>query len=108
MLVELLWFDDCPNHLAAEVMLREVLAEEGVDASIVRVKVEDEDTGNRVCFPGSPTIRVEGRDVEPGWEPCAECAPRCRLYMTRDGLRGLPERGWIIEAIRRRSGSSGC
>ncbi len=103
MRIELLWFDDCPNHLAAEAMLRDVMAEEGIDAPIVRVKVADEATGERVCFPGSPTIRIDGRDVEPGWEPCADCFPRCRLYATDQGLHGLPERSWIVDAIREAS-----
>ena len=102
--VELLWFSDCPNHEAAEVMLREVMAELGVEAPIVRVQVEDEATGNAAVFPGSPTIRIDGRDVEPGWQPCEECTPRCRLYMTSAGLRGLPERQWITDAIRRAAG----
>ena len=100
MQVELLWFEGCPNQLAAEVMLRDVLAEQRVEAEIIRIDVEDDETGQRQCFPGSPTIRIDGRDVEPGWEPCEDCTPRCRLYLTSEGLRGLPERRWIVEAVR--------
>jgi hypothetical protein len=99
MRVELLWFEDCPNHERAEEMLREVLAEAGVVAEVERVEVPDLETGERVRFPGSPTIRVDGVDVEPGWSDCEECTPRCRLYATSEGLRGLPERGWIVEAV---------
>lgn len=50
-------------------------------------------------FPGSPTIRINGVDVEPLWEACADCTPRCRLYLTADGLRGLPEHRWIADAL---------
>ena len=100
MRIELLWFRDCPNHAAAEAMLREVLREQGVAARIERIEVPDLETGNRVCFPGSPTIRVNGRDVEPGWGRCSECTPRCRLYATAEGLRGLPERRWVEDAVR--------
>ena len=100
MRVELLWFQDCPNHAAAEAMLREVMAEQGIAIPIERIEVPDEATGNAVCFPGSPTIRVDGRDVEPGWQPCEDCTPRCRLYFTGTGLRGLPEREWVVEALR--------
>ena len=97
--IELLWFHGCPNHEGAEVLLREVLGARHLDVPITRILVEDEATGNEVCFPGSPTIRIDGRDVEPGWEPCDDCTPRCRLYMTSVGLRGLPEREWIEQAI---------
>jgi len=100
MQVELLWFEGCPNHLGAESMLREVMAERGVSAALECVEVPDEATGNELCFPGSPTIRIDGVDIEPGWEPCDDCTPRCRVYATPEGLRGLPPREWVVEAVR--------
>lgn len=80
-------------------MVREVLEETGVAAELSRVEVPDLETGNRVRFPGSPTIRVDGRDIERGWEECADCTARCRLYASADGLRGLPKRQWVVAAI---------
>ena len=99
MRIELLWFDDCPNHQVAEDLLREVLDDLHAEATVVRIEVPDEETGNRVCFPGSPTIRVEGQDVEPGWEECEDCTPRCRVDLTPEGLRGVPPRAWIEAAV---------
>ena len=99
MRVELLWFEDCPNHSLAEEMLRSVLDEHGVEEEIQRIEVRDQPTGEAVRFPGSPTIRINGRDIEPGWEDCEDCMPRCRLYSTADGLRGIPEREWIQGAV---------
>ena len=66
MQVELLWFEGCPSHENAEAMLRGVLADAGVDLPIERIQVEDEEIGKSVCFPGSPTIRINGVHVEPG------------------------------------------
>ena len=100
MKIELLWFEGCPNHEQLEALVRGVLAEESVESEIERIQVEDEEAGKAVCFPGSPTIRINGRDVEPGWEPCEDCAPRCRIYPTTLGLRPLPEWRWIVEAVR--------
>ncbi|MDP2328698.1 MAG: hypothetical protein Q8M79_11520 [Dehalococcoidia bacterium] len=99
MNIELLWFQGCPNHEQAEVMLRDALAVRGLNVPIQRIDVEDEETGNALVFPGSPTIRIDGRDVEPEWEPCEDCTPRCRLYMTSEGLRGVPAREWIERAL---------
>jgi len=99
MKIELLWFEDCPNHHAAEQLVTDVLMELGLNVPVQRIEVPDLETGNRVTFPGSPTIRINGIDVEPGWEECDDCTPRCRLYMTEDGLKGVPERGWIEAAI---------
>ena len=100
MKIELLWFEDCPNHEAAGQMVAGVLRELGVGDPIERVEVPDLETANCVTFPGSPTIRINGVDVEPGWKPCEDCRPGCRLYMTLEGLRGLPERQWVVQAVR--------
>ena len=100
MKVELLWFEDCPNHEDAEHMLAEVLAEYSVRDPIRRIEVPDLESGRRVMFPGSPTIRINGTDVEPGWQPSDDFTPRCRLYATSEGLRGLPERRWIENAVK--------
>jgi hypothetical protein len=98
--VELLWFSGCPTHEAAERMLRDVLDEHGLDdVPIHRVQVEDEATGIAVRFPGSPTIRIDGKDIEPEPLPSADYSPRCRLYFTSTGLSGLPERAWVETAV---------
>lgn len=97
--VALLWFEGCPNHEAAERLLREVARRRGIEVRIERVEVPDEQTGIEVCFPGSPTIRVRGVDVEPGWAPCDDCTPRCRVYPTDEGLRGVPPAVWIEQAL---------
>lgn len=101
MNAELLWFEGCPNHQAAEALLLDVLAEQGVVATVRRIEVPDEATGNRVRFPGSPTIRIDGRDIDPEFDPatCVDCTPRCRVYATSSGLRGVPERSWIERAV---------
>lgn len=100
MKVQLLWFQDCPNHEAATALLRGVLDELGVSTTVELVEVPDLEAGKRWQFPGSPTIRIDGVDVEPGWESDGEFTPRCRLYATADGLRGVPERAWIVDAVR--------
>jgi len=101
MRIELLWCSDCPNHETAERLVRDRMMALGVDAPIERIRVEAEVIGKDVCFPGSPTIRADGIDVEPDWAPCDDCTPRCRLHATAAGLRGLPEIEWIDAALRR-------
>jgi hypothetical protein len=99
--IELLWFADCPNHPAARAMLEEVIADDAPGTPIRDIDATDPTTAAAVRFPGSPTIRVNGRDVDPGYADPGDYAPRCRLYRTADGLRGLPERSWIHDALRR-------
>ena len=104
MRVELLWSEGCPHRGAARALIDEVAAALRLAPAVAEIAVEDEAAGRRLCFPGSPTIRVDGVDVEPGWEPCADCTPRCRVYATGAGLGGLPERGWVERALRRAAG----
>ena len=107
MRIELLWFEECPCHRDAETLVRGVLDELNIEAEIERIEVPDEATGDAVMFPGSPTVRVEGVDVEPDWEPCEECTPRCRIYATNEGLGCLPKREWIVSAIETAAAAAG-
>lgn len=95
MNIELLWFEDCPNHEATFALLRDVLRERGIDETVERIEVPDLETGERTKFPGSPTIRIDGVDIEPMYEDGGDYTPRCRLYATSRGLTGVPERRWI-------------
>lgn len=96
---EFLWFDDCPNHSAARQLLRDVLNDAGLAVAIEDINLTDPELAAAWRFPGSPTIRIDGVDVEPNFEDPGEYTPRCRLYATSDGLRGIPERSWIVDAI---------
>ena len=51
--VEILYFEGCPTYLAAEVTVRKVLAEEGVEAEVGLVAVDSDDEARRLRFPGS-------------------------------------------------------
>ena len=99
MNIELLWFEGCPNHHAASEMLQGVLDELGVVDPIVSVDVPDLEVGERVKFPGSPTIRINGTDIDPEYEDTGDYTPRCRVYMTNSGYKGVPERRWIENAV---------
>ena len=97
--VELLWFADCPNQATARRMLQEVIAELVPGTQIRDLDATDPATAERLRFPGSPTIRVDGYDIDPSYVDPGDYTPRCRLYRTDAGLRGLPERRWVVDAF---------
>jgi len=99
MKVQLLWFNGCPNHEDARALLRLVMAERRITLDIDDVDATDPRVAERYRSPGSPTVRVNDRDVEPGFVDPGDYTPRCRLYPTSAGLRGLPERRWIEDAL---------
>jgi hypothetical protein len=85
--VELLWWAGCPSHPRALEQLRAAMTAAGLDPSAVVVReVVDDAAAVRERFIGSPTIRVDGRDIagEPD-PPTQPPALTCRVYRRRDG-----------------------
>ncbi|MGH2969367.1 MAG: alkylmercury lyase family protein [Solirubrobacteraceae bacterium] len=100
MTVELLFLEGCPNHESLAGRLPALLAGAGRAADVELVRVESEEDARRLRFLGSPTVRVGGRDVEPGAERRRDFGLKCRLYRTPAGLTGLPRDEWIVAALR--------
>ena len=97
MKVELLWWAGCPSYPEARELLEEVLAGRA-DVEVREVRSDAE--AEAVHFPGSPTIRVDGRDVDPAG---ASAAPSlsCRIYHLPDGrVSPVPSREQLEEALR--------
>ena len=106
--IELLYFDDCPSYEAFLPRLHELLAQAGVDATVLARRVESDEAAQQERFLGSPTLRIEGVDVEPGAAQRADYGLRCRVYATPDGrLRGTPADVWVIDALTRLTGERG-
>ena len=101
MRVELFFFDGCPNHEAVLPRLREHLAAARVAEPIQLVRISDEEEARRHRFLGSPTIRIDGEDVDPSAEGRDDYGLKCRLFATREGLRGTPPDDWIVDALSR-------
>jgi hypothetical protein len=98
MQIEVLYFDGCPNYPMAAKTLREVLAEEGIEDEVKMVAVNNDEDAQRLRFLGSPTIRVDGRDLFPVPQR-ASYALGCRTYATPGGLKGSPTREMLREAF---------
>ena len=98
--VELLWFRGCANHQAARRLVQDVIDELAPGLALIDIDASDPDVARRLHFPGSPTIRVDGRDVDPRFVDGGDYTPRCRLYLTESGMGGLPDRRWIETALR--------
>jgi hypothetical protein len=98
--VTLLWFSECPGHEPARAMVTDVVGRVAPDATIEDVDASRVEVAVALRFPGSPTIRVDGVDIEPGFEDPGDYTPRCRLYRTQAGLGGQPDPRWLEEALR--------
>jgi len=99
MTIEILYFDGCPNHEPVLERLRELVAQDAAHAEITLRRVETDEEAQRLRFLGSPTVRVDGRDVEPGADAREDFGLRCRLYQTGDALAGAPAEEWLMAAL---------
>jgi hypothetical protein len=81
-------------------MLREEMSSLGLEPDSVEVReVRTDAAADREGFVGSPTIRVEGHDVQPPGEEPAGLS--CRVYMLRDGrISPLPDRNDVRDTLR--------
>jgi len=105
-LIEVLTFDGCPHAAATRELIGRIVAELEADADVVLVDVPDQAAAVTHRFLGSPTVRVDGRDVEPGAERRDEVVFGCRVYRTDAGLSGRPGERWVRDAVSRVSRGS--
>lgn len=99
MEIQFLYFEDCPSHEEALSRLRKVLKEEGIDTQISLKKVETAEQATTLHFAGSPTILINGRDIDP--QPHPYYALTCRAYRLEDGrISPLPSITMIRKAVR--------
>jgi hypothetical protein len=100
MKIQVLYIPNCPNHTEALERLREVLSAESFQQHVSEVLVEDAETAQSLKFPGSPTIRVNGQDVEPQSETAAAFGLMCRLYSDGSGAPSPQKLRAAIEKAR--------
>ena len=98
MKVEVLYFDGCPTYETATKTLQAILAQEGLEAEVQLIAVNSDEEAGRLHFPGSLTIRVDGRDLFPVAER-EDWRLGCRVYATPQGLRGSPTAEMLREAL---------
>jgi len=100
--VEFLYWEGCPSHPTALADLRMAMEELGLDPASIEVReVESDAQAGRERFAGSPTIRIDGADLQaPGeGEPFGLT---CRVYRRRDGrISPNPDPADLRDELRR-------
>src|SRR5215472_14495714 len=100
MKIEVLYFDGCPNHKPAVERVQQLLREEGVSAELLEVNVSDASIAQELRFLGSPSVRVNGLDVEPEARTARDYGMMCRTYAVNGRRDGLPSHEMLRQAIR--------
>jgi hypothetical protein len=97
--VSFLYYEECPSYDLALERLREVMAEEGISREVEVIKVETEDQARELHFVGSPTIRVDRKDIDPPSD--SRYVLTCRAYRLEDDrISPLPSKEMIRRTLR--------
>jgi len=99
MKVDIFYFPECPHYLTAVNTVRETLEQEGVLAEVAAVEVRDSAAAQQLRFLGSPSIRINGRDIEVAARDSREFGLSCRTYAAHGGRAGTPPQEWIRAAV---------
>ena len=98
MRIELLYFDGCPNWRQTLEDITAVLNEYQVPAKVELVKVTSHQEAQRLAFLGSPTVRVDGIDIELD-VPDSGYGLECRVYWVEDRPLERPPKEWIAATV---------
>lgn len=97
--IEILVVRDCPNAQATRELVERVAGDMGLAPSVEVILVDGAVEAERHRFLGSPTVRVDGRDVEPCADERTDFALSCRIYRTATGVSECPDETWLRTAI---------
>lgn len=100
MKIEFLYFDGCPNHVRALSHLKESLDELRVDTDIEVIEIKDNSEAVEKQFLGSPSIRINGKDIEIDENESTEYSMRCRRYRYGQNILGYPPKAMILKALK--------
>ena len=96
MTIQILYFEGCPNHLPTVALVKEVVAKLGKEVQIEEVEVTSPEDAVSKRFLGSPTVLVNGVDIDPRARQRTDYGFSCRMY---DGMSGLPSEDLLMAAL---------
>ncbi len=99
MRVEVLYVPNCPHHPTTVKQLRAVLSAEGLPVEIHEILVTDTKSAQELKFRGSPTVKINGRDIAGEPQERESFALACRIYVGAKEL-GLPPIEMMQRAVR--------
>ncbi|MFB6262908.1 MAG: DUF2703 domain-containing protein [Bradymonadaceae bacterium] len=99
MQIEILCIDGCPHVDETRELVGDVVAQLGVEADIETVEVSTDRQARELDFRGSPSVRVDGTDIQPDVDERTTVGRGCRVYSTSDGTSGVPPKEMVASAV---------
>lgn len=99
MRVEVLYFEGCPNHVPTIERMRAELVSRGLPKEIEEIEIHDQAEAESLGFLGSPTVRINGLDIEREARDLTGYGMSCRTYSEGTVRSGLPSSDLISRAL---------
>ncbi len=96
----ILFIEGCPNVLTIAKYIEEVIAEEAIDAEISLVLIESLEDARNLHFTGSPTVRINGKDVETNFLDNNDYGLQTRQYYMNGRQYDFPSKDMIKDAVK--------
>lgn len=99
--IEILYFESCPGWKRTVERVHQAVADGNLDhfVTVRAIPVETEHDALRLHFLGSPTVRVNGRDVDPTAKSKTTFGLQCRIYDNGGRIEKLPSSEMIRKAL---------
>ncbi len=99
--IEFLYFQGCPTYKKTLKDLQDIIKQNKLDVDLVKIKVKSDTEAQSFRFLGSPTIRINGVDIEPAAKESNDYKFACRIYRTPGGKsQGFPPKELIMKKLR--------
>ena len=102
--IELFYFKGCPSWERALENLEEAMRLEGANIPVQKVLVTSGKEAQTKRFLGSPTIRIDGVDLDGPEADKRDFMLGCRIYPEGDETTGWPSVAVIRKALQRAQG----
>ena len=104
MLIRVMTFEGCPNCETTRYLVEETVRELHLGADIEAIQIKNEEEAIGYGFLGSPTIQVDGQDIEVNRRG-ERASFSCRVYRTPRGISGVPPKDLLLEALKKAASS---
>ncbi len=99
--ISILFIKGCPGYISAAKYIKDIIADEAIDAEITLIEIDNDEDARQLHFIGSPTVRVNGMDVEKGFSYTKDYGVRSRIYNIEGNPSDCPSKSMIRSAIRK-------
>ena len=99
--IGVLFIEGCPGLSFITDYIKEIITEEAVDADIILILIETPEDARRLHFMGSPTVRINGMDIESSMQTVKDYGLRSRHYYINGKKSDYPSKSMIRDAIKK-------